>query len=172
MNPEDRELVGVLTKTQGKQGELLLKIKKGFPPDLPPEGPVFIPVERENEGIPFYLTRCQKLGKERYILSFDLIDSEKRASRLVGYEVWLPRTAYPEEDREDLLLEKVKGFRVIDREQGDLGIIESGFERSEQPVAYVGDDRIPIPLTDALIETIDTEQGIIYTQLPEGLTEL
>ena len=172
MDPEKWELLGVLTKTQGRSGELLLKVKKDFPSDFDIEDPVFIPVERDDEGIPFYLRSCERIRRSQYAARFDLIDDEKRASRLVGFGVWLPRASFSPDEREEKLLEKLEGFRVVDREKGDLGPIEGGIERSEQPVAYVGPHRIPIPLSDSLIERIDEEERILYMDLPEGLTDL
>lgn len=173
MDPSLWERLGVISKTQGNEGELLLKVDKDFPDPNDPEEPVFIPIEREDEGTPFYFAYCQRINQKQYILRFELIDDEGRASRLIGMGVYLPRSSYPEkEEEEKSLLERVQGFRVIDRERGGLGRIQGGLERSEQPLAYLGKDGTPIPLTDALIERVDEEEKILYTYLPEGLTEL
>jgi 16S rRNA processing protein RimM len=172
MNPQEWELVGVLTKTQGKDGELLLKVKKDFPPDFRAEDPVFIPVERKDEALPFYMNRCERVRRSQYAVRFDLIDDENRASRMLGLGVWLPRSAFPENEEEERLLDRLQGYRVIDREQGDLGIIQGGVERSEQPIAHVGPEQIPVPLTEALIASIDQEGKLLYMDLPEGLNDL
>jgi 16S rRNA processing protein RimM len=172
MNPEEWELVGVLTKTQGRDGELLLKVKKDFPDPETPQNPVFLCVEREDEGVPFYHTRCKRIGQKHYAVRFELIDEEERASRLLGLNVWLPRSSYPESERSPGLLDRLQGFRIIDRKEGDLGCIDGGIDRPEQPVAFVGAARIPVPLSEGLIERIDEEGGILYTELPEGLTDL
>ncbi len=172
MDPKEWELVGVLTKINGKYGELLLKIKKDFPDSFGMEQPVFIPVERADEGLPFYLEHCQRIRNSQYSVRFDLVDDGTRASGLLGLGVWLPSSAYPEEKREERLLERVQGFRVIDRQEGDLGVIEGGIDRSEQPVAHVGKDRTPIPLTDAFVKRVDEEERILYMDLPDGILDL
>lgn len=172
MDPLRWELVGTLTKTEGNEGELLLKVENDFPEEHQLEDPVFIPVERKDEGLPFYLTQRIRISKKQYAVRFELVDDEKRASHLKGLGVWLPREDPPEQGEESELLEKVMGYRVIDQQQGELGKVEDGIERSEQPLALVGPDRIPIPLSDALIERIDEEAKTLYTDLPEGLTDL
>ncbi|MFB6258903.1 MAG: ribosome maturation factor RimM [Flavobacteriales bacterium] len=171
MDPTHWELVGVLSRAQGKDGQLLLKVKKDFPEGkAPEEGLVFIPAEREDEGIPFYLTQCERISKKHYVVRLDLIDDPSRAERMIGLGVWLPRSDHPDQEQTQSLLERVDGFRVID--QGELGYIEGGIERSEQPLAHVGPEKIPIPLTEDLIREIDEAEKILYTKLPEGLTRL
>ncbi len=172
MDPENWELVGVLTKTQGVEGELLLKVKNDFPENHDFGQPVFIPIERTHEGTPFYFTSCERISKKHYAVRFDLIDNESRASRLIGLEVRLPLSDHHEQEAQPELLEKVQGYRVIDRQQGEIGIIQGGIDRPEQPIAHVGEAAIPLPLTEAFVERIDEEARILYTDLPEGLTEL
>lgn len=172
MDPKHWVLAAVISKTQGRSGELLLKIKKDFPEDFELDHPIFIPAEREDEALPFYLEELKPLGKSRYIARIDLVDDEERASRLLGLSIWIPRTAYPGEEIEESILERVQGFRIIDKQEGEIGRIEDGLDRPEQPLAFVGPDRIPIPLSEELISEIDTEAGIIYMELPEGLIDL
>lgn len=172
MDPDQWELVGILTRTQGDDGDLLLKVKKDFPADHDFSSPVFIPVERKDISTPFFFESCERISKKHYTVRFDLVDDENRASRLIGLKVQLHRDAYSEQEKESQLLEKVQGYRVIDREKGDIGIIQGGIERPEQPVALVGDQNIPVPLTPDLLEQIDEEAKTLYMDLPEGLTEL
>jgi len=69
---------------------------------------------------------------------------------------------------------EVKGFRVVDDQYGDIGVIDSIIEYPAQPLFQImnGTTEILIPVIDQVIKEVDRDNKTIYISAPNGLIDL
>lgn len=123
--------------------------------------------------VPFFVEGYRFKRKDTALITFEGIDSEEKAIRFTGIEVYFPRKYYEEDPNEDLEYSWnfFIGFRVIDKNAGELGTIEEVDEKTLNTLFLIKDNEneLIIPATENFIEKIDSRKKIIYLQLPDGL---
>lgn len=123
--------------------------------------------------VPFFVKEYRFKGKETALITFDGIDSEDKAQRMSGLEVFFPRKFYEEEIEEDIEYSWnfFLGFTAIDKVEGSLGTIEEVDEKTINTLFLIkdGENELIIPATEDFIEKVDAKKKILYLDLPEGL---
>lgn len=123
--------------------------------------------------VPFFVKEYRFKGKETALVTFDDIDSEDKAQRMSGLEVFFPRKFYEEEIEEDIEYSWnfFLGFTAIDKVEGSLGTIEEVDEKTINTLFLIkdGENELIIPATEDFIEKVDAKKKILYLDLPEGL---
>lgn len=123
--------------------------------------------------VPFFIEEYRFKGSETALITFEDIDSEDKAQRLSGLEVYFPRKYYEEDIAEDIEYSWnfFIGFSISDKKAGKIGIIEDIDEKTLNTLFLIknGDEELIIPATEDFIEKIDTKKKILYLNLPEGL---
>ena len=69
---------------------------------------------------------------------------------------------------------EITGYKVIDSNHGNIGLIVSVNDASSQSIFVIENTgkQILIPINDKIIEKIDRENKTIYISAPNGLIEL
>lgn len=123
--------------------------------------------------VPFFIEEYRFKGSETALITFEDIDSEQKAQRMSGLEVFFPRKYYDEETDDDIEYSWnfFIGFSVIDKVSGKLGIIEAVDEKTLNTLFLIknNDEELIIPATEDFIEKIDAKKKVLYLNLPEGL---
>lgn len=123
--------------------------------------------------VPFFIEEYRFKGSETALITFEDIDSEEKAQRLSGLEVYFPRKYYEEEidDEIEYSWNFFIGFSVSDKAAGKIGTIEAIDEKTLNTLFLIknGDEEFIIPATEDFIERIDAKKEILYLKLPEGL---
>lgn len=123
--------------------------------------------------VPFFIEEYRFKGSETALISFEGIDSEEKAQRFSGIEIYFPRKYYEEENSNEIEYSWnfFIGFSVSDKTAGKIGIIEAIDDKTLNTLFLVknGDDEFIIPATEDFIEKIDAKKKILYMNLPEGL---
>lgn len=123
--------------------------------------------------VPFFIEEYRFKGNETALVTFEDIDSEEKAQRLSGIEIYFPRKYFNEKENDDLdySWSFFLGFLAIDKTAGELGIIEEVDEKTINTLFLIknGEEEYIIPATEDFIEEIDAKKKTIYFQLPEGL---
>lgn len=123
--------------------------------------------------VPFFIEEYRFKGSETALITFEDIDSEEKAQRLSGLEVYFPRKYYEEEidDEIEYSWNFFIGFSVSDKAAGKIGTIEAIDEKTLNTLFLIknGDEEFIIPATEDFIEKIDAKKKILYLKLPEGL---
>lgn len=162
--------IGKLTKPHGIKGEVSLSFDNDVfdRVDCP-----YLICSINGIFVPFFIEEYRFKGKDTALITFEGIDSEEKAARLSGIEVYFPRKYYEEDTQEDIEYSWsfFIGFKAIDKKAGELGIIEEVDEKTLNTLFLIKDseDELIIPATESFIEKIDPKKKIIYLQLPEGL---
>lgn len=123
--------------------------------------------------VPFFIEEYRFKGSETALITFEDINSEIKAQRMSGLEVYFPRKYYEEENEDDIEYSWnfFIGFTVTDQIAGELGIIEAIDDKTLNTLFLItnGEEEIIIPATEDFIDKIDAKKKILYLNLPEGL---
>lgn len=167
----DCEKIGFIRKTHGIHGEIMLEFEEQFEYSVEDTERFFI--ELEGLLVPFFITEEGlrfRSGKSA-IVKLDWVDTETYAKRLVGKEVYLYKDEIVDmpEEHESVLM----GFRLFDKETGEIGIIEEVDDYSGNIVLTVNfqGNELLIPYNDEILIDLNEEQKTITLQLPEGLID-
>lgn len=134
----------------------------------------FLFLDVEGSKVPFLITELVE-GAD-LLVKFEDVDTPEAASRLTGKTVWIP-TDHAEEtiedEQDDLEFGVLKGYQLIDKQAGELGVIDRVEAYPQQEIAIVKyrDKEVMVPLHADLIISIDAENQKIEMDLPEGLFE-
>ncbi len=124
--------------------------------------------------VPFFVEEYRFKGSETALITFEDINTEEKAKKMSGVEVYFPRKYY-EEDSEhiDYSWNFFIGFSVVDKTAGNIGIIEEVDDKTLNTLFLIknGEEDIIIPATEDFIEEVDPSKKILYVNLPEGLLE-
>lgn len=167
-----------VSKTFGLHGELIIQLFDTFPQDFNLSEPLF--VTWDELAVPLFFDRFEKQGKNKAVVIFSDIQTERRATELIGKTLWLNASSESNalaEDEEDdnLYFEDLVGYTAQLRSGlvSRSGVIEN-FIDGENPLFYlsVKEQEVFIPAVEEFIADIDTEKRHIEFELPEGLLDL
>jgi 16S rRNA processing protein RimM len=93
---------------------------------------------------------------------------------LISKGLYLPNTTLPELNDDQFYYHEIKGFRVIDEVEGDIGPITDVLEYSSQPLIQVdfNGNELLFPISDEVIAKVDKENKIMNVKLTEGLLDI
>jgi len=173
MRDEDFIYLGILLKTHGVKGELILKSElQNF--DYEILEPVFFEINKKR--VPFFISEIRDKSSESFIISFDEINTEEKAREYAGCFVYIYSKDYPQfkhaskkPDIQDII-----GFNVTDQNFGIIGKIIAYENIPGNPLIIVEykTREIFIPFQDKMIQSIDTIQKTVTTSLPDGFLSL
>jgi len=91
----------------------------------------------------------------------------------VGREAYLPESMLPEVEDDAYYDKAIIGYTAWEG-KSEIGVVVDVVENSSQNLFVVekGDQEFLIPAVDAFIKGIDSNEKIIYLELPEGLLDL
>lgn len=123
--------------------------------------------------VPFFIEEYRFKGSETALITFEDINSEIKAQRMSGLEVYFPRKYYEEENEDDIEYSWnfFIGFTVTDKIAGKLGTIEAIDDKTLNTLFLItnGEEELIIPATEDFIDKIDAKKKVLYLNLPEGL---
>jgi 16S rRNA processing protein RimM len=159
--------VARIGKPRGVRGEVWLdRYWRGFPRELAGQ-PVWLSGEEgavgvQVEGFFEYAKGC--------VLKLKGVDRVESAQPLCGMELLLPRAAVPSQGPDEFDVEEVIGFRVLDRERGEIGRVEAVQERPAYwAFVVVGPGaELEIPAVKGLGVVLDKPGRTLSVDLPEG----
>lgn len=119
------------------------------------------------------LREHKKQGKHGVAIRLFDLESCSDVEGLVGHEVWIPQSFLQAKKGENIFLEELRGFSVVDGRLGKIGTI-SGFSSNGVQdlieVSYKGNVHL-IPLVQAFIDRMAVKEKTIYMNIPEGLLD-
>ncbi|MBP9990324.1 MAG: 16S rRNA processing protein RimM [Bacteroidales bacterium] len=170
MNKEECYYLGKITKPYGLKGEVILFLDVDDPCEYADLDSAF--VEIKGNLIPYFF-QIQNLNGNKATLAFEDISKEEALS-LVGCELYLPLSNLPKLTGNQFYYHEVIGFKIIDSEYGDIGVLRTIIEYPAQPLLQIMKDEteILIPLIDQVIDKVDRAQKTIFITAPAGLIDL
>ena len=170
MTKEECYRLGNITKPFGIKGQMVFYLDVDSPDDYADLDSAF--VEVEGALVPYFFKVDNINGNKAVVTFEDLTPQEAQA--LAGHDLYLPLDLLPELTGNQFYFHEVTGFKVIDVEKGEIGIIQSIIEYPAQPLFSImnGDKEILIPVIDPIIKKVDREQRTITIEAPNGLIDL
>lgn len=170
MTKDECYYLGRVTKPFGFKGEMVLFLDVDSPDDYATLDSVF--VEMKNGLVPYFIKSLRINGNKAVVLFEDL--TAEQAVALAGHDMYLPLDLLPKLTGNQFYFHEVKGFRVVDDQYGDIGVIESIIEYPAQPLFQImnGTTEILIPVIDQVIKEVDRDNKTIYISAPNGLIDL
>lgn len=170
MTKEECYQLGKVTKPFGVKGQVVMFLDVDCPDDYAELDSAF--VEVKGNLVPYFF-HIDNINGNKAVATFEEITSEE-ALALVGHDLYLPLDLLPELTGNQFYFHEVVGFRIVDEEKGDIGILQTVIDYPAQPLFQIMKDEteILIPVIDPVIQKVDRENKIIFIKAPNGLIDL
>ncbi len=172
MNIDDCFELGHFTKTSGYKGELNVFFDVDDP--LYYKGLDMMFIDLKEGLIPFPIEHLTHVGKQKFRVKLDGIDTFDDAVPFVKKRIFLPLEILPELEDNQFYYHEVIGWKVVDVNHGELGIIKEIAENHANPLIVVqhGKKQILLPMLDEFFINVDRKANCLHYKAPEGLVEL
>jgi 16S rRNA processing protein RimM len=154
--------IGRLTRTHGKRGELQCLMSNDYWDNA---DATFIILKLDNILVPFRVLDWRGKGSDSLILKLDHINDELAAQQLIGTEAFMLICDINQEDEIMPTWQSLVGFKVIDTDQGELGIADIVDETTINTLITLSDGRL-IPIHEDFIIDINAEDKLLTICLP------
>ena len=173
MNIDDCYQLGYIVRKHGLKGEVYAHLDADEPERYQDLESVFVVLKENNVLIPFIIEYIN-IKDQNAIIKFEEIDDADKAENLKSCQLYLPLEFLPELEENQFYYHEIVGFRVIDKNEGELGSVKNVYEVPNQDliVMHYKSKEVLIPINDDIVNKVDKEKQVIYTTLPEGLLEI
>ena len=154
--------IGRLTRTHGKRGELQCLMNNEYWDNAEAN---FLILKLDNILVPFRVLDWRGKGSDSLIFQLSHIHDEQEAQRLIGAEAFMLLSDMNQEDELLPTWQSLIGYRVVDTDQGDLGIVEEVDETTINTLITLNDGRL-IPIHEDFIIDINSEDKRLTICLP------
>ena len=170
MKKEEYFPLGYITKTRGLKGELQLFFEVEHPEEYQNLESVFIEINKK--PVPFFISSITIQKNVAYIYLED-IDHIDKATPLVKKTVLITAKQKPKKPKV-FRIEDLKGYFMIDKTVGELGIVEEILKMPQQNIAVVfyQNKEVLVPLNDVIMTDVNHSKKEISVDLPEGLLDI
>ncbi len=172
MRKEDCFYVGRIVRKHSFKGEVVIKLDTDEPEMYQEMESIF--VDLGNNLIPFFIKKSSLHKGNQLRVRFEGIESEQDADAILKSGIYLPLDLLPKLTGNKFYFHEVIGFAIVDKNYGNVGVLESINDKAAQPLFEIknGEREIFIPMIDAFIKKIDRENKQILVETPEGLIEM
>ena len=172
MEKKDCFYLGIVARKHSYKGEVVIVIDSDEPELYANIDAVFI--DYNNKLIPFFVEKILLQKGNQLRIKFEDIDSEQDASDILKRATYLPLTLLPKLEGDKFYYHEIIGFKIIDYNYGEVGLITSINDSSAQALFVVNTkgNQILIPLIDEFIDKVNKVDKMIYVKTPEGLIEM
>ena len=172
MRKEDCFYLGRIVRKHSFKGEVVIKLDTDEPELYQEMESVY--VDFGNNLVPFFIEKSSLHKGNQLRVRFEDVNSEADADAILKSDIYLPLTLLPKLSGDQFYFHEIIGFKVVDRNFGDVGIIVKINETAAQPLFEIDREGtvILIPMVDEFIKKVDRENKKIEVKTPEGLIEL
>ncbi|QCK13267.1 ribosome maturation factor RimM [Mangrovivirga cuniculi] len=163
--------LGYITRLHGVQGELQIFIDSDNPEEYSEMESVF--VEIDGQLVPFFIESLSVKGNKG-IIAFEDIQTLEEAEKMKGHGLYLPLQALPELTGNQFYYHEIVGFKIIDENQGELGVVNHIINHPGQDLIVMDfkDSEVLIPVNDVILKGLDRDEKILKVDLPDGLLDV
>lgn len=164
--------VGKIVKKYSFKGELLIKLDTDEPEQF--ENLESVLINLRGNLVPFFIESSQLHKSELLRVKFEEVDTEDDADSLMKSELYLPLSFLPELEEDKFYYHEIIGFKVEDKNFGNVGIISGVNDSTAQALFEIDRNgtEILIPMNDEFIIKVDKSNKTIFVETPEGLIDL
>ncbi|WP_299218113.1 ribosome maturation factor RimM [uncultured Aquimarina sp.] len=172
MKKEDCFYLGKIVSKFSFKGEVLIKLDTDEPESYVKMESVFINYNKNL--VPFFIEKSSLHKSDLLRVKFEDVDSEEDADDLMKAEIYLPIDLLPKLEGDKFYFHEVIGFKIIDSNFGEVGIIKHINDSTAQALFEIDRNGIEIliPMNDEFIDKVDRETNTVFVNTPEGLIDL
>lgn len=172
MDKADCFHLGYVAKLHGYKGEVSLFLDVTNPEDYASLDALFI--EINGHLTPFFIGSFKLKNKGFAAVKFEGVETEADARLLLRKNLFLPAQVLPKLSGNQFYDHEVVGFKVVDTQYGEVGILETVVDLSVNPLLQImnGTKEVLIPLTQGIVQHVDRTHNILTITAPEGLIAL
>lgn len=168
----DCQKIGFIRKTHGVHGELVLEYEQEFEESVARAERFFL--EIDGLLVPFFVAEdgLRFRSAKAALVTFDWVESEKYARRLVGSSVYLFKHEIVDE-QEETTTSRFLHFMLLNENGEKIGKISAVDDYAGNIVFTVNaqNGEILVPFNEDFLLNLNEEQKTIQLQLPEGLLD-
>jgi 16S rRNA processing protein RimM len=164
-------LLGRITKLNGYEGAVTVKLEKIFSENIPRLESVFL--EIEGRPVPFFISESEYSGADILKLSFEGYESIEKVNEFKGCRVFLTSGRAERAQPDDI--NNLIGYVVLRQNENIIGEITDIIRNPGQWLLSIVSNskkEILVPLHDDFIISIDENKKIIIMDIPDGLIEI
>ncbi len=172
MNKADCFHLGHIAKLHGYKGGVSLFLDVTNQEDYRDLDLIFIDIN--NHLTPFFIEDMRLNNKGFAIVNLEGVNDEVFAKKLLRKDVYLPAEILPELDGINFYDHEVVGFKVIDEDYGDIGVMQQVIDLKVNPLLQIEKDgkEVLVPLIEGVIKKVDRKKKELHILAPGGLIEL
>jgi len=172
MNKADCFYLGYVAKLHGFKGEVSLFLDVTNPEDYSTLDAVFIDIN--DQLTPFFVESLKLKNNGFAAVRFEGLNDEASAKKLLRKELYLPAQVLPKLEGTNFYDHEVVGFKVFDKNYGEVGILKQVVDFKVNPLLQVmnGEKEVLIPLLENTVQKVDREKKELHVIAPEGLIAL
>ena len=165
--PQNPILLGVVGGAHGIKGEVRIKSFTEDPTDIKAYGPLF-----DAKGNK-YTIRTARIQKNVVVVTINEISDRNGAELLNGTELFVDRSALPEDDEDEFYQSDIVGMAVESVEGTAIGTVIAFHDFGAGEVIEIKPERgssVMIPFSEAAVPDIDVERRVMIVEpLAAGL---
>ena len=171
MEKKDCFFIGSIFKLHGYKGKIILFNENSV--SLNFDKIKYLLIEKDGILIPFFLNKINSYKSDNFLIEFEDINSENQAKELLKCKVYTSKNLIYQSE-ETSLEKQILGFKIIDKEFGELGNIQIIDNQSSQALVFVKNNNkeFCFPLNNKFIDSIEIEQKVVYTKIPKEIIDL
>jgi 16S rRNA processing protein RimM len=167
--------VGRVARPIGRRGEIAVDPWTSAPERF--RGLSRVLVRAADRGAPptAYRVLGLRIHKGRPVLKLEGFESMDDAEKLREAELRVPEADLEALPQGSFYQFQIQGLSVVDRRQGNIGIVESVLETGGIDLLMVrgaGGEETLVPLCDEIVKNVDLSRGSVEIDAPEGLVSL
>ena len=172
MNKADCFHLGHVAKLHGYKGEVSLFLDVTNPSDYTKIESLYI--EINDQLTPFFIESFILKNHPFALVKFEGVDNENDAKIIDHKDLYLPATFLKQLSGTNFYDHEVVGFKCIDGNYGEVGIIQGVIDLSINPLLQImnGEKEVLVPLIKNLVTKVDRENKELHIVAPVGLIEI
>jgi len=161
--------IGILLKTHGYKGDLLLKSDPDFFENFEKPESVFLLID--GIMVPFLVHSFYQTSSPFFLIHFEGMNDLKLVSEHIGREVFIPSGSKIVTDTPALSIDNFVGFTLFDQEFVEIGLVKEVSQIPGNPLLIIASQKGSrmIPFHTDLIMEVDKGRRIIRMHIPEGI---
>jgi 16S rRNA processing protein RimM len=175
-SPEDIVIVGTVRRPHGVRGEVMVEVLTDVEGRFAP-GRTFsrVPAGRATPSGTLTIATA-RTHKGAALLRFEGVEDRDAADALRGVDLAVPAADSPAPPEGTWYHHQLIGCRVTDAKEGELGTVTGVTDEGGGAMLVLeppggGDEEILVPFVRAFLVRVSPQDGVIETDLPEGLIE-
>jgi 16S rRNA processing protein RimM len=164
-------LLGRISRANGYDGSLIIKLEKSFFDNIPEMESVFL--EINGKPVPFFISSSEYPGGDSLKLKLEGYTTYEKVSEFSGCRIFL--TTINDEAQPENKPENINGFKVILQNKYLIGTVKEIIQNPGHDLLKIispGKKEILMPFHEDFIVGYDISKKTITVELPEGLIDL